>query len=169
MLIRDLLTLSRVDAAPDVATDPALVVVSVVDDASESVARQQGTISSSVAHAHVRCSDGLLRQVLSNLVENAMKYHGTSPPKIEVEGRERGGFYELRVADNGMGIPDSELSHVFDPFFRGTHAPEAVPGTGLGLSIVKRVAEACGGGVAVRSKEGIGSTFLVDLPLARPT
>jgi signal transduction histidine kinase len=168
-LIRDLLTLSRVDSqAPDAASDPAIVAASVVRDLSAPVAEAGGHLELAVDDARVRCSEGLLRDVLWNLVENALKYRGTAPPTIRVEGHYAGNGYEIRVTDNGMGMSADEARHAFDAFFRGARAPRGVSGTGLGLSIVKRIVEVSAGKIAIDSKVDRGTTVIVDLPLARP-
>lgn len=73
----------------------------------------------------------------------------------------------MRVADTGMGIPEEELPHIFERFFRGEKPRRMqVPGTGLGLAIVKEIVELHGGRVTVESRVGEGTTFTVWLPLA---
>jgi signal transduction histidine kinase len=111
-----------------------------------------------------------ITQVLSNLVANAIRYTlpgGTIVMSItegEVGGRT---WATVAVADTGIGIPEDELPHIFDRFFRG-EKPWAMQltGTGLGLSIVKDVVELHGGRVTVESEEDVGSTFTIWLPLA---
>jgi signal transduction histidine kinase len=166
-LIRDLLTLSRVDSQPaNAAADPAVVAAMVADDLGKPVAEAGGTLEVAVDPGSVHCSDGLLRDVLANLVENALKYRREDPPAIKVEGHRVGGEYELRVRDNGIGMSAEEARHAFDAFYRALRAPNEVPGTGLGLSIVKRVVDVCGGRISVESKLDQGTTFIVELPLA---
>jgi two-component system sensor histidine kinase BaeS len=73
----------------------------------------------------------------------------------------------VTVKDTGIGIPEEELPHIFERFFRGEEPQEEqIPGTGLGLAIVKEVIELHGGRVTVESEMGAGSTFTVWLPLA---
>jgi signal transduction histidine kinase len=79
------------------------------------------------------------------------------------------GQARLAVSDTGIGIPADELPHIFDEFFRGAQAKEAVPhGTGLGMTIVKRVVEMHGGDIDVDSRPGQGTTFRVRLPICTP-
>jgi signal transduction histidine kinase len=119
----------------------------------------------SVEPAKVRCAEGLLRLALSNLVDNALKYHRADvPAEIEIKGHGTGQAYDLRVSDNGVGMSYDEARQAFDPFFRALRVREK-PGTGLGLSIVRRVIEASGGTVGIDSELGHGTTFVIDLPL----
>jgi len=112
-----------------------------------------------------------MMQVLDNLVENAIRYTPeggkviVSTGKKEAEGRT---WVTATVADTGMGIPEDELPHVFERFFRGER-PQLMqmPGTGLGLAIVKEIVELHGGRVTVESQVDVGTTLTVWLPPAR--
>jgi signal transduction histidine kinase len=120
-----------------------------------------------VEAAAVACREGLLRQVLWNLVENGVKYRREDvDARIAVSGHAGAGWYELRVSDNGRGIRPEDAVHVFEPFYRADPTRH-IPGTGLGLSIVKRIVEAGGGAISVETEPGHGSTFVLRLPLAR--
>ena len=166
-LIRDLLALSRLDAQPpDVVSDPAVVAATLADDFGTPVRDAGGTLEVVVDHGRVSCSDGLLRDVLANLVENALKYRGPAKPIVRVEGHPLANEYEIRVSDNGIGMSEEEARSAFDAFYRGPRAPRTAQGTGLGLSIVKRVVDLCGGRIAIDSKPDHGTTFIIDLPLA---
>lgn len=105
-----------------------------------------------------------LKTVLSNLVENAIKYRRPDGDnRVEVDALSRGDRVRVRVEDTGIGIAPSALPRIFEPFFRATRRPDS---HGLGLSTVKRLVEAHRGTISVRSNEGHGTTFLVDLPRA---
>ena len=109
-----------------------------------------------------------LRRLLDNLVTNALK-HGADGRWLGVTVRAgvTHGHREVEVAvsDRGRGIEAADLGHVFEPFYRGLHAVERqVQGNGLGLSLVKRIAEAHGGRISVKSVPGEGATFTVHLP-----
>jgi signal transduction histidine kinase/GAF domain-containing protein len=107
-----------------------------------------------------------LRQVLSNLVDNAIKY---SPQGGDVELRlnRNGQFVSIEVADNGLGIPQDEQERIFEKFYRLDPAlTRGVNGTGLGLYISKELVERMRGRLSVRSEPGRGSTFVVEVPLA---
>lgn len=106
----------------------------------------------------------LLRQIIVNLLANAAKYTHEGEIKVSVLQQEQ--TLHVTVSDTGIGIPQDELTTIFEEFHRGalppTHGPE---GSGLGLSIVKRYVELLGGDIEVASAEGKGSTFTVCLPL----
>jgi PAS domain S-box-containing protein len=110
----------------------------------------------------VRADPDKLRQVISQLMENAVKY-SPAGALVRVEARKQRGNVEITVADEGSGIPDSQLDRVFDKFYRGSAAD---PGTGLGLFIVQGLVSAMGGRIWVRSEEGAGSKFTFALPVA---
>jgi signal transduction histidine kinase len=167
-LIRDLLALSRagVDARGG-AGDPSQVAAQLSEELAPRIAAEQATLRVAVEPAKVQCPEGLLRQVLINLADNAIKYRRDGvPPEIDICGRAVGNRYELRVADNGMGISSDEAQHVFEPFYRAPRAHET-QGTGIGLSIVKRVIEASAGSVSVDSRLGHGTTFVIRLALTK--
>ena len=107
-----------------------------------------------------------LIQVLSNLVNNAVKYSpegGTVTLASRVDGR----FALVSVTDTGIGIPQDEIGHVFERFRRvRSGAAQSIPGTGLGLTIVKQIVEMHGGKIWVESAVGHGSSFHFTIPLA---
>ncbi len=107
-----------------------------------------------------------LIQVVSNLVNNAIKY---SPDggTVTLATRAEGGFALISVTDTGLGIPPDEIGHVFERFRRvRSGAAQSIPGTGLGLTIVKQIVEMHGGKIWVESAVGHGSAFHVTIPLA---
>jgi two-component system sensor histidine kinase/response regulator len=103
----------------------------------------------------------LLRQVLQNLVDNALKFSG-AVPRIEVGGEVRGAEARLWVRDNGIGIPAKDYDKVFK-LFKRLHTREEYPGSGLGLALCKKIVERHGGRLWVESKPGEGSTFYFTL------
>jgi len=105
-----------------------------------------------------------LEQVAANLIDNAVKYTPAGG-RVEVQVRRENGNAVLRVHDTGPGIPADELPRIWTRLFRGD-ASRAERGLGLGLSLVKAIVEAHGGTVTVESQPGLGSTFVVLLPLS---
>ncbi|MBM4436828.1 MAG: HAMP domain-containing histidine kinase [Actinobacteria bacterium] len=112
----------------------------------------------------LRADPARLRQVLSNLVDNAVR-HTPSGGSISVSVDVAGGRGRLEVADTGEGIPTDDLPHVFDRFYRADRSRSRDSGgTGLGLAIVRALVEAMGGVVSVASTPGQGTRFRVELP-----
>ncbi len=111
-----------------------------------------------------------LTQVLANLVVNSIQYTPQGGRVVVSTGTEEAQgrmWATVTVADTGMGIPEKELPHVFERFFRGEKPREMqISGIGLGLTIVKEIVELHGGRVTVESKVDVGATFTVWLPLA---
>lgn len=104
-----------------------------------------------------------MMQLLQNLIGNALKFHGRSPPHVEVTASSNGGGWDLAVADRGIGILPEDHERIFGMFERLN--PESdVPGSGVGLAICKRIAERHEGSIRVESEPGTGSTFIVHLP-----
>ena len=107
----------------------------------------------------------LIRQVLSNLVENAIKYSPENT-RIMISSEERDGKIVIQVADQGNGIPADELPFVFEKFYRSKNAKSSTTkGSGLGLYLAKYFVELHRGSISVDSDPGQGSTFTVELPM----
>jgi signal transduction histidine kinase len=105
-----------------------------------------------------------LRHAIGNLINNAARY-GRGGDCIRISAAAKDGSVEVVVEDHGPGIPDSEIRHIFDPFYRGSRALEdQIHGTGLGLSLAKRIVEAHEGSISVASQPGRGTLFTVRLP-----
>ena len=108
-----------------------------------------------------------MRQVVANLVENALQHTGEGGKISVVAERDGPATVAFSVSDTGAGIPEDELDRIFDQFYRvDPSRNRATGGVGLGLTIVKRLVEAHGGQLSVTSKEGEGTSFRVVLPVA---
>ena len=105
-----------------------------------------------------------LSEVFSNLIDNAIKY-SKEGGMINVLGKVNGGFVEISVQDNGIGMPGSVVGNLFHKFYRSHRSRETVSGTGIGLYISKAIVESHGGTISVRSEEGRGSIFTVSIPI----
>ena len=113
--------------------------------------------------AWVRCDPERIQQVLTNLLDNALKSAPASPVDVTVSVREDEVY--VGVADDGPGMSETELARVFDKFVRGRTSTPA--GTGLGLYICKQVVDAHGGAITATSEEGHGATVSFTLPLVQ--
>jgi len=103
--------------------------------------------------------------LLKNLVDNAIKYNKEGG-KVEVKAKRENQYVQLQVQDTGIGIPKEHIPFIFERFYRvDPSRSRNLGGTGLGLSIVKHIALSHGGKIEVESREGLGSTFTVYLPL----
>lgn len=139
----------------------------------EQVARWSGharaadlTVEPPEGHLAVEAHRALLAQLLDNLIENALKYGDAGTP-VRVCAKAEGPVALISVEDAGWGLPAEDLPRLFDPFFRSEQARRSGrPGAGLGLAVVRRIAEALGGRVDVRSEPGRGTCFTLRLPAA---
>ncbi len=104
----------------------------------------------------------VLRNILFNLISNASKYSDIGK-KIRLGGTFAHGLVTIKVHDEGIGIPTSEVKHIFDRFFRASNASN-IQGTGLGLNIVKRYTDLLDGTITFKSEENKGSVFTITLP-----
>lgn len=112
---------------------------------------------------------GKVRQIVENLVGNAVKYTATGEVSVSAEVRAAAnGLRELLivVADTGIGIPEDVQDRVFEPFFKAAQSPARRDGLGLGLAIVKSLVTKLGGRIELQSRAGKGTTVVVSLPLA---
>ena len=109
------------------------------------------------------CDGTRISQVLNNLLSNAIKY-SPSGGEVDVSLAVSDSGIELTVEDQGIGISADDIGHVFEPFRRTAATREAIPGVGLGLSVARRIAEAHGGSINVRSVPAAGSCFTLALP-----
>jgi signal transduction histidine kinase len=171
-LLNDLLDLARSDAGRLAVTPKPTEVAPLIDDA---VRTMRGQTESANQILTQQVDPGLppinveadrIRQILVNLLTNA---HDYSPEgaSIEVTARVIGADVEIAVTDNGPGIPESQLEHIFERFVRGDAGlTQRVGGTGLGLAISKSLVELHGGTLSVESTVGVGSTFSFRLPIS---
>lgn len=165
-MIDGLLEFARVERA-----DPELVPVALGEVVAASLADLRDDIAARGARVEireplpaVRGDATLLRQLVQNLVSNAIKYC-EGQPEVEIAARRDGDRVLLSVRDNGFGIPPEQRNRIFELFAR-LHTPYEYPGSGIGLAVCRRIAELHGGWIRVESTPGAGSTFTVSLPAA---
>jgi PAS domain S-box-containing protein len=172
-LVEDLLLTAQASAGNLALEKGELDVAAVVEQAVQAgtpVAAARGiTLTCSSESLPVTNGDRLrIGQVIDNLVSNALKFTPAGGT-VEIRAYPHRSAVRIEVADSGMGIPEDEQGQLFERFFRTARAQEeAIPGVGLGLSISKAIVEAHDGRISVRSAEGVGTTFCVDLPAVLP-
>jgi two-component system OmpR family sensor kinase len=170
-LVDDMLLIARLDQGRPLETKP-LDLQTIAGDAAadaRAVAPQREITLNTSGPVVVSGDDTRLRQVLGNLVRNALVH---TPPRtpIEIGVTSQNGTARLSVADHGPGLKPEDLERIFEPFFRADPSRSRDSGgAGLGLSIVTAVVTAHGGRVQVKETSGGGATFEVELPLASPT
>ena len=168
-LVEDLLITAQTSAgnlALELAELDVAAIIAQAVQSSTPVATARG-ISLNYSTEPLPAADGdriRIGQVIDNLVSNALKFTPAGGT-VDVRAYPHGPGVRIEVADTGMGIADSEQAQLFDRFFRTARAhEEVIPGVGLGLSISKAIVETHGGKLSLRSVEGVGTTFFVDLP-----
>ena len=168
-IVSDLLDLSRLESGSDLAERVRLDIVAADElERLEEMAREAGLAIELHTQGvpSVAGSGRDLALLVRNLIDNAVRYT-PSGGRVDVSVSAEDGQVVLQVADTGMGIPQRDLSRVFERFYRVDRArSRETGGTGLGLAIVRHVAENHGGEVTVRSELSAGSTFVVRLPVA---
>lgn len=169
-LVKDLLRLARLDAGQEtierLACPVAAIVGAVEHDLQARLAHrgQRLVLTLGDGAESVIGDPGKLQDVFRNLIENASNY-GPEGGTVEVESHVEADGVAMSVSDRGPGIPDGDLSRVFERFYRVDRSRTRDPGgTGLGLSIVRHLVELLGGRVVAANREGGGSVFTVWLP-----
>lgn len=173
--LRDLLEFARLDN-PDLSMekrpyDLQAVVQSVCDGHREQAWRKHlDLVMHASPHAFRLMGDaGRVRQILDNLVGNAVKYTVEGAVTVSVGPGPRPGWAQVDVADTGIGIASDQLPHVFEPFRRAAGTPRGQEdGSGLGLAIAQRLVERLGGRIEAMSTPGLGSRFRLLLPMSVP-
>jgi len=165
-LVNDLLTFSRVTsrAQPFVPTDLARVAREVLADLETRVEQTGGRVE--LGDLPVIEADATqMRQLLQNLVANALKFHRPdAPPVVKVTCERAGDTVRLLVADSGIGFDEKYLDRIFTIFQR-LHGREEYEGTGVGLAVCRKIAHRHNGTITARSQPGAGATFIVTLPV----
>jgi light-regulated signal transduction histidine kinase (bacteriophytochrome) len=166
-LIRDLLTYSRVDTrASDFQTaDCEAVLREVLDNLQTSIAETAAKVSHDPLPT-VPADEVQLRQLFQNLIGNALKFHGQTPPRVHISAAMQRSNWLFSVRDNGIGIDPEHAERIF-VIFQRLHTRRAYPGTGVGLAICKKIVERHGGRIWVESRQDEGGEFLFTLPLRR--
>ncbi len=165
-LIEDLLTFSRVTtkAQPFTQADLNPIVRDVLTDLEIRVEQTGAQVE--VGQLPSLDADPVqMRQVLQNLIGNALKFHKPeTKPVVKIWGEANNGQCHLYVSDNGIGFDEKYLDRIFTPFQR-LHGRGEYEGTGIGLAVVRKIVERHSGDVTANSRPGEGATFIVTLPV----
>ena len=168
-MVSGMLVLAKADAGDQIPKEPLAlggIVADVVAHASERAAHKGLTVRAEIAPegAMIVGDAPLIRQLVSNLVDNAIKF--TEQGEVVAAVERVPGFARITVRDTGAGIEPEVAERLFDRFFRAdaSHS-RAIEGTGLGLAIVRSIARVHGGTAIARARAGGGSIFTVDIPL----
>ncbi|HEY1654757.1 MAG TPA: HAMP domain-containing sensor histidine kinase [Candidatus Tumulicola sp.] len=176
-MVNGMLTLAKADRGDEIPKEPVSLAQVASDVARASLpGAQEKHLSLEFAHdatPTVEGNPGLMRQLVANLVDNAIKFTETGGVEVRVGADEATAWIE--VSDTGPGIPQEELPHVFERFYRADKArSRTVPGTGLGLAIVQSIARVHRGRVVAERGPGGGTLFRatfprLELPLTGPS
>ena len=168
-LVDDVLFLSELEQGREIValgdTEAAPVLRAVVDELTERAELAGLGLELRIEDEtiHVPLRRRMLRLVVENLLENALRYAGEGATCTVTLAREDGNVL-LEVADDGTGVPDADVARLFERFFRSDRA-RTTRGTGLGLAIVKHVIESAGGNVEARGGQGRGLDVRCVLPV----
>jgi light-regulated signal transduction histidine kinase (bacteriophytochrome) len=165
-LINDLLSYSRLNTSeqPIALADTKDILKQVIADSRVLIEEKSGQIEASGELPIINCDQSQLRLVLSNLINNTLKYsQDDQAPKITVSASQNESETLFEVADNGIGFELKQAERIFQ-VFRRLHPRHKYSGTGIGLSICKKIVERHGGRIWAESEPGVGSKFFFTIP-----
>jgi signal transduction histidine kinase len=165
-LIEDLLRFARLDAEVLSLTDVNLreMVAAILNERSVTIGENQVEVTLELPLETVKTWERGMVQVITNLLDNALKYsRKASPPRIGIRAEETDGGWRLVVSDNGIGFDMAHHDRIYGLFTRLVRTDE-FEGTGAGLAIVKKIVEKLGGSIRAESSPGQGAVFRVELP-----
>ncbi len=170
----DLLLLARIDSGEDVLAHDATRLDELIDDVVDLYAPTAAEAGGQLTFEQrqplqVLGDGGRLRQVVANLIDNAIKY-SHAPARVSVSLTVRDGLAVIEIRDGGVGISADDLPHVFDRFYRADRARTkmSTSGAGLGLAICRSIVAAHGGRISLSSNPGGGTLARVELPAIDP-
>ena len=165
-LVNELLSFSRAEINPaKIRLEPVPLYALARRIAKREAPKEQDFLLEIDEELKVNADPELLARALANLLRNALRYAGDAGP-ICVAARKQGGQVIIEVRDQGLGVPESTLGHLFEPFFRpdGSRGSQT-GGVGLGLAIVKTCIQSCGGTVSAKNLTPAGFAVILQLPL----
>jgi light-regulated signal transduction histidine kinase (bacteriophytochrome) len=163
-LINDLLRLSRVETRGKSFEKVNMnsILKNVLTDLSPSITEKNATITKDPL-PEIVADRTQMRKVLQNLISNALKFHGESPPNIHISGESKENKWVFSVKDNGIGIDPQYFDRIFKIFQR-LHTRDEYEGTGIGLAVCKKIIQRHNGEIWVKSEKNKGSTFYFSIP-----
>lgn len=166
-LIHDLLMYSQISRTGFSVeeTDLNKIVEDILKDYEDEINRTNAVVTLDPLPT-LLVSPIYMRQLLQNLISNALKFRRTAPHKVHISATSRAGQVQLSVKDNGIGMESKFSERVFAIFHR-LHSSDEYPGTGIGLAICKRIVEKHGGSIWFSSKSNEGTTFYFTIPSAQ--
>ncbi len=173
-LVNDLLLLSRLDAQQDTTRQPVVLgdLLQFTKKRMSAYAREHAVslhLELPKPEIVVSGDKELIISAISNLLKNAIDYNkknGLVSLKLEDNGRDA----FVTIEDTGIGIPQDIIAHIFDRFYRGDKSRSGyISGAGLGLAIVKSIVDKHAGTITVKSRENMGTTMIIQLPLGSPS
>lgn len=172
-LINQLLDISKIKSeigTPEWRSGDIVAYIGMIVETYTSYADRQGIKLQYIArekHVETAFVPDYISKVISNLLSNSLKFtpsHGTINVSLWLEGQ----TVRIDVVDNGRGIPETSLSHIFEEFYQADNIDDGV-GTGVGLALVHHIIKSLGGTISVDSTVGKGTTFHINIPLASPS
>ena len=164
-LVRELLILTEIRHRENIAKARINLkdcIVSILDAEKHFVKEYGFSLHLNLEDVWILGDSFLVKEMIKNIVENALKYSKGSEVSVTLK---KGDFAEISIKDNGIGIDEADVEHIFEPFYRLEHSRSRKGGgTGLGLTIAKRVAELHKGHITVRSTRGRGTEFIIQMP-----
>lgn len=162
-ILNDFLSIEKLETGKISVQKTTVSLVSFLDELQEEIQpilkKNQRFLIEAETSETIKTDPTLLKNILLNLISNAIKYSPNSE-SVQLKISKEDHSIRFAVIDQGVGIPELEKSHMFTRFFRASNV-ENIQGTGLGLTIVKRYLDLLGGHIDFESKEGVGSTFYI--------
>ncbi|MEW6200525.1 MAG: ATP-binding protein, partial [bacterium] len=170
-LVNDMLDLSRIESGKIKISKETVNISEIIDKSIEILAPSAESKNVNIhkimppEFPDIFADKNMIQQVIINLVSNSIKYSDTNKD-VHISAEKNGRYIKIAVADSGFGIPEKDIQHVFDKFYRVENEKTAnIEGTGLGLPMVKYIIEKHGGDITVNSEFGKGSLFAFTLPI----
>lgn len=176
-LINNILDMSRIESGTMILVDEPFSLTEQINETAKSyrflTTQRHQNFALSIDIEHDACIGDIARihSGIDNILSNAIQYTpngGTISYRVSevASGKPDIGLYRFEISDTGIGMSEEKQKRLFEPFYRGeTHLTAKIEGTGLGLSIAKAIVDLKGGTISVESREGVGTTIVVELPL----